>query len=191
MNAPWAEHDGCCHLFSQGLTWRMKALMMILICHWIAHNGPWSLDKLGLRYSKRPWKMPRMLISAFETQLQGIAWPFWRLLYKSISKISAVHVARSSSMSFRDGAMSPLGTRTVKTWQHWSAVYHSQTHKHWRLLTAYHTLQQEYQIVPTHCPFFDIFTSGALGNVSTHSKKKNKKQKNTELLLDAVAEPCQ
>lgn len=40
MNTPWAEHDGCCHVFNQGVTWRMKALTRkILICHcWIARK---------------------------------------------------------------------------------------------------------------------------------------------------------
>ena len=54
--------------------------------------------------------------------------------------------------------------------------------KHWKWLTACHTLQPQVPVVgsvitkstntlPSNY-IFDIFTSGALGNMSTHWKKK-------------------
>jgi hypothetical protein len=55
--------------------------------------------------------------------------------------------------------------------------------KHWKWLTACHTLQPQVPVVgsvitkstntlPSNY-IFDIFTSGALGNMSTHWKKNN------------------
>ena len=93
--------------------------------------------------------MPRMLTSAFKTQLKGTT---GTAFYKSDLSCGKADVPDST---------------------------HRLT-KHWKWLTACHTLQPQVPVVgsvitkstntlPSNY-IFDIFTSGALGNMSTHWK---------------------